>query len=79
MSKSLGNVIDPFELLDEISPCSIRSYFLSTGPQFKDANFDKEDLIKHHNNFVLGSFVNLIYRCSTKKMLKHYENLKPIA
>ena len=39
MSKSLGNVTDPFELLTEFGPASVRTYFLAEGPQTDDVNF----------------------------------------
>lgn len=32
MSKSLGNVVDPFELIKKFGVNSVRSYFLSEGP-----------------------------------------------
>jgi len=41
MSKSLGNVTCPFQLLDEFGVNSVRTYMLAEGPQQKDSNFDK--------------------------------------
>lgn len=32
MSKSLGNVIDPFNIIDTFGVDSVRSYFLAEGP-----------------------------------------------
>jgi methionyl-tRNA synthetase len=32
MSKSLGNVVDPFQLIEDYGIHSVRSYFLSEGP-----------------------------------------------
>lgn len=52
MSKSLGNVTDPFALLQTFGVNSVRSYFLSSGPLFKDSNFDEKYLTEHHNDFI---------------------------
>jgi len=41
MSKSLGNVTCPFELLEEFGQHSVRTYMLAEGPQTKDSNFAK--------------------------------------
>lgn len=54
MSKSLGNVVDPYELLTSIGVNSIRTFFLKEGifnlcdflgPLLKDSNFDQDILI----------------------------------
>ena len=52
MSKSLGNVVDPFSLIELYGINSIRSYFLSSGPLLKDSNFDLEFLIDHNNRII---------------------------
>ncbi len=53
MSKSLGNVVNPFELLKTYNLNSIRSYFLSQGPLVKDSNFELENYIEHHNKVII--------------------------
>ena len=40
MSKSLGNVTCPFELISQFGADSVRTYMLAEGPQQKDSNFD---------------------------------------
>ena len=67
MSKSLGNVIDPFSLYKKYAPDAVRSYIVSNGPLFKDADFEENDLIKNYNEFVLNSYVNLLYRSKSAK------------
>lgn len=63
MSKSLGNVVDPFEILQKYGPNSVRSYFLSEGPLFKDSNFEYDLLKEHHNGFICDSFCNSYPSC----------------
>jgi methionyl-tRNA synthetase len=59
MSKSIGNVVDPFDLLKTIDLNSVRSYFLSAGPLFKDSNFELDDLIHHHNSVIIDQYLNM--------------------
>lgn len=56
MSKSLGNVIDPFTILEKHGPDAFKFYFLTQGPLRADSNYDAEDMIKLHNEFVIGSY-----------------------
>jgi len=58
MSKSLGNVEDPFELIKKFNINSVRSYFLSEGPLLKDSNFELEALIEHNNKVICDSYGN---------------------
>lgn len=59
MSKSLGNVVDPFSLIDTYGNNSVRSYFLSEGPLIKDSNFEFEALTEHHNNVICDAYSKL--------------------
>ncbi len=61
MSKSTGNLITVNELLDEFSQDTVRFYFTYNGPETKDSNCSREEIIINHNKFlvgVLGNFVN---------------------
>lgn len=62
MSKSLGNVVDPFVLIDQFGLDALR-YFLAreivTG---KDADFDVQRLIVLHNSELANDFGNLTNR-----------------
>ncbi len=75
MSKSLGNVIDPFEILKTFGQDSVRSYFLTDGPLSSDANFSMEDLIQHHNSVICDSYVNMLFRITGKKILKKKDGI----
>lgn len=61
MSKSKGNLLTINDLIDEFGVETIRYYMIQNGPEKKDVNFTKEDLINAHNKFlvgVLGNFIN---------------------
>ena len=61
MSKSKGNLLTVNELVDTYGVDTIRYYMIANGPEKKDVNFTKTDLIQAHNKFlvgVLGNFIN---------------------
>lgn len=62
MSKSLGNVIDPFKLLQKYPVDAIRYFLLKEIPVAEDGNFSENDLIKRINGELVGDLGNLMYR-----------------
>lgn len=52
MSKSLGNVIDPYHLLKTYPLEAIRLYFLTEGPEYYEVEFSAPLLIKRYNEFI---------------------------
>lgn len=76
MSKSIGNVVDPFELINNYGINAVRAYLLSAGPMYKDTNFEYEDLEQLHDSFIVDGFVNMFFRCTGKKFLKQAESIK---
>jgi methionyl-tRNA synthetase len=63
MSKSIGNVIDPLELLGEYSSDSVR-YSLLKCPVFGDSDYSEEILVSRHNNELADKLGNLVSRVS---------------
>ena len=62
MSKSLGNVVNPNELLAKYSPDTFR-YYLSTSATYGgDLDFLEENLIAKHNAELADTLGNLIHR-----------------
>ena len=70
MSKSKGNLLTVNDLVDTYGAETVRYYMIANGPEKKDVNFTKSDLIQAHNKFlvgVLGNFVNRNLSFITKK------------
>ncbi len=64
ISKSLGNIIDPLELLKKYSSDSVR-YSLLRCSVFDDSDYSEEMLIERHNNELANKLGNLISRVSS--------------
>src|SRR5438067_359883 len=62
MSKSAGNVIDPFVLADKYSPEAVRYYLMSDIAVGKDADFSEERLIERYNADLANNLGNLLNR-----------------
>ncbi len=62
MSKTLGNVIDPIELIDEYGSDPLRYYFLRYVSPFADGDFSKEKFKKNYNADLANGLGNLIAR-----------------
>jgi len=61
MSKSKGNLVTMDQLVNEFDKDTVRYFMIANGPEKKDVNFSKQDLIQAHNKFlvgVLGNFIN---------------------
>ncbi len=72
MSKSAGNVVDPFELADKYSAEAVRYYLVSDIATGKDADFSEERLIERYNADLANSLGNLLNR--TLNMTQRYRS-----
>jgi len=63
MSKSLGNVIDPLELLKKYGTDAVR-YSLLKCSVFEDSDYSEELLIERYNNELANKLGNLVSRVS---------------
>ncbi|HXM75130.1 MAG TPA: class I tRNA ligase family protein, partial [Chthoniobacterales bacterium] len=63
MSKSAGNVIDPFVLADKYGAEALRYYLMSDIATGRDSDFDEDRLISCFNSDLANSVGNLVNRC----------------
>ena len=64
MSKSLGNVINPLDLVEEHGVDPVRYYLMKEMILGQDANFTPESFIKCYNSDLANDFGNLLNRVS---------------
>ena len=62
MSKSAGNIIDPFVLIDKYGSDALRYYLMSDIATGKDADFSEERILSAHNDALANSLGNLLNR-----------------
>jgi len=72
MSKSVGNIVDPFVLGDKYSADALRYYLMSDIVTGKDADFSEERLIERYNADLANSLGNLLNR--TLNMVHRYRD-----
>jgi methionyl-tRNA synthetase len=78
MSKSLGNVIDPFELVKKYGTDAVRYFLLREIPPFEDGDFTYEKFEKRYNSDLAAGLGNLVARVITlaKKLKTQNSKLK---
>jgi len=65
ISKSLGNVIDPYEIINEYGLDQIRYFLFREVPFGKDGNFSKNSISTRVNADLSNTYGNLIQRIAT--------------
>jgi methionyl-tRNA synthetase len=70
MSKSAGNIVDPFVLADQYGAEALRYYLISDIATGQDADFSEERLIERYNADLANSLGNLLNR--TLNMIHRY-------
>ncbi len=76
MSKSLGNVINPIDLIDDYGVDPVRYYLMREMVLGQDAKFTMDSFVKRYNSDLANDFGNLLSRVSTL-MKKNYDGKIP--
>ena len=76
MSKSIGNVINPMDLIDDYGVDPVRYYLMREMVLGQDSNFTMESFIQRYNSDLANDFGNLLSRVSTL-MKKNYDGKIP--
>jgi methionyl-tRNA synthetase len=76
MSKSVGNVINPLDLIEEYGVDPVRYYLMREMVLGQDANFTMDSFIKRYNSDLANDFGNLLNRISTL-IHKNYDGIIP--
>lgn len=76
MSKTLGNVIDPFYLIEKYKADALRYYFLAKFNPFTDGDFSEEKLLTVYNGELANGLGNLVSRIAKlcEKTNKQFSN-----
>jgi methionyl-tRNA synthetase len=72
MSKTLGNVVDPKQIIDKYGADTFRYFFLRHIPSHDDGNFSWSKLEEAYNNELANELGNAVQR--TLAMIQRYEN-----
>jgi methionyl-tRNA synthetase len=78
MGKSLGNVLDPFELVDAYGADAVRVYFMKEIPFGQDGDFSELRFQESVNASLANNFGNLVNRC-LNLLLKYCNSEMPVA
>ena len=76
MSKSVGNVVDPFNLADQYGVDQVRYFFLREVPFGQDGNYNHEAIVARINADLANDLGNLAQR-SLSMIAKQYEGVLP--
>ncbi len=64
MSKSLGNVVNPYELVDKYGSDAVRYYLLAEIAPFEDGDYSQEKFVGRYNSDLANGLGNLVARVS---------------
>lgn len=65
MSKTVGNVVDPFKMIEKYGAKTVRYYLLREIPSDEDGDFSEEKLKERYNGDLANGLGNLVQRVAT--------------
>jgi methionyl-tRNA synthetase len=65
MSKSLGNVINPKDIVNKFGSDAVRYFMLREIPPFSDGDFSQKALVRRFNTELVANYSNLYYRITS--------------
>lgn len=65
ISKSLGNVVDPLQMVNKFGEDVVRYYLLRSIPTFEDGDFSERELVTVSNGELVGNLGNFVHRTLT--------------
>ncbi|KAI9471803.1 MAG: tRNA synthetases class I (M)-domain-containing protein [Benjaminiella poitrasii] len=69
MSKSRGNVVDPFQVIKQYGVDAIRYYLIRDGGLADDGDYSEEMIQKRYKKDLMGQLGNLLNRATAKSLL----------
>ncbi len=76
MSKSLGNVVNPMDMIDRYGVDAFRYFLMAEMSLGQDASFTEESFITRYNSDLANDLGNMLSR-AVKLTLKHFEGKVP--
>lgn len=73
MGKTVGNIIDPFELIEEFGADAVKFFFLREFPFGRDGDYSRSALINRLNSDLANNLGNLLNR-STNLLRKYFSD-----
>ncbi len=70
MSKTLGNVVTPMDVIDKYGADALRYYLVRSAPYGRDADFTWENFVERYNAELANGIGNLVAR--TRGMIERY-------
>lgn len=76
MSKTLGNVVDPMEIIEEFGKDALRYYLLAKVSPFQDGDFSEDKLKEAYNSDLANGLGNLVARVAKLSEISNYSHTK---